>query len=146
ICRVASQTSDGAGNRPGLIVCVAVVSAYHAAKTTTNVATPIHADRRPCASVTEALQSARFANAFSFGSASTMRRYSSVMYLLDAGACANVPFACMKPPIFVNQSSTSDAPPDGRFMILSWLERSNVGRVVNSFFIDASLIVTPPCS
>ena len=31
-------------------------------------------------------------------------------------------------------------------MIFSWPARSYVGRVVNSFFIDASLIVTPPCS
>ena len=33
-----------------------------------------------------------------------------------------------------------------RSMRASCCARSKVGRVSNSFFIDASLIVTPPCS
>ena len=65
----------------------------------------------PAPSQSDADQSARFANAFSFGSASTILMYSSVTNLLAAGASGNVPFACMNAPIFVNQPSTSDAPP-----------------------------------
>src|SRR5579872_549466 len=40
ICRNAFHTSEGAGKRPEPIVCVSVVSTYHAMNSMTNVATP----------------------------------------------------------------------------------------------------------
>ena len=55
------------------------------------------------------------------------------------------PVPRMKTAIWPNHTSMSELP-RLRSMRATWLARSKVGRVSNSFFIEASLMLTPPCS
>src|ERR1700674_329805 len=88
ICGKARATSAGVGKYTGGMACVSEVAPYQSKASAANVAAPkanLKAADLP-SPIGQTRQLLLLANALSFGSRSTMRMYSSVMYAEVAGA------------------------------------------------------------